>query len=490
MMGIPADEQALADRLGIALVKLDPLLLDPQAAAGAPRELTEAALEWLFGLPRTDRADPLIEPSQAQFMEWRLEALERTWRQQDHDGPALPKGHPIIDPDVIGPDDFRSAKRKANAGDPDQAFDVWVRRRTWVDDQLKVFQGMTRQETIIPGNPPITVPDLAAMLAAMSQPVSYPATGAAVQMIAWPANFPLADLNSHWDRLQYGNAKEVADATVFISDKLHLSVESFTRLMMLREKDRVWRDTTATTVQVVQEEWKDIYSILVQGQKVATFEKWIEEEQALAIDGGPSLFWIAQRPLRDGEWPPSRPANEPLIEPVTIKLMDLPEHDELRAKAVIVWEGRRKELDDYRLARKKDCEGGQAGFDKMFDNALAWWAPPNAPPNPLPTMRQRVAQLRQELDGDQTRATAEKIVTGTVHLSTDSFRRAAAIEAKAKAGQFPTASEREEVYSILTDAYRVEQWGRWKNEESQQSLKDWELIKMSAPSLEGYARNA
>ena len=63
---------------------------------------------------------------------------------------------------------------------PDQAFDVWVRRRTWVDDQLKVFQGMTRQETIIPGNPPITVPDLAAMLAAMSQPVSYPATGAAV----------------------------------------------------------------------------------------------------------------------------------------------------------------------------------------------------------------------------------------------------------------------------------------------------------------------
>ena len=47
---------------------------------------------------------------------------------------------PIIDPDVIGPDDFRAPFPKSQPSDPDKLFDVWVRRRNWVDAMLAKLQ--------------------------------------------------------------------------------------------------------------------------------------------------------------------------------------------------------------------------------------------------------------------------------------------------------------------------------------------------------------
>ena len=48
---------------------------------------------------------------------------------------------PIIDPDLIGPDDFRRPFLKTTPGDPDHEFDLWKKRRDWVDDKSEGLFG-------------------------------------------------------------------------------------------------------------------------------------------------------------------------------------------------------------------------------------------------------------------------------------------------------------------------------------------------------------
>ena len=45
----------------------------------------------------------------------------------------------MIDPDVIGPDDFRVPVHRRQP-QPNQPFDLWVTRRQWADTQLQALQ--------------------------------------------------------------------------------------------------------------------------------------------------------------------------------------------------------------------------------------------------------------------------------------------------------------------------------------------------------------
>jgi Tc toxin complex TcA C-terminal TcB-binding domain len=112
----PEVQQALADRLGIALSptgqdELDQLTLDGAA-------LTEAALETLFGLPDTTAADPLRVPPIGQLLTWQLADLTARWAEEDQH-PTPPHAFAAVaDPDVIGADDVVTGA----LGDPIRAL--------------------------------------------------------------------------------------------------------------------------------------------------------------------------------------------------------------------------------------------------------------------------------------------------------------------------------------------------------------------------------
>ena len=108
----PAARQALAARLGIRLSATAPDELDQLVLDGA--NLTEAALETLFGLPASTGADPLRVPSTPLLLTWQLAGLTLLWAEQDQH-PNPPRAFAVLaDPDVIGAPDVAPGPK----GDP------------------------------------------------------------------------------------------------------------------------------------------------------------------------------------------------------------------------------------------------------------------------------------------------------------------------------------------------------------------------------------
>ena len=129
---------------------------------------------------------------------------------------------PIIDPDVIGPDDFRAPTPKLTAADLDRAFDIWLKRRAFINKILKRLKedreskGLTEILQQVFGKP---LPDLGGLLLIITKGDS-----------------------SH----DIENARD----TVMT---LGLSVESFIRLMSIRAKYRL-AQSDARNEKVNQEE--------------------------------------------------------------------------------------------------------------------------------------------------------------------------------------------------------------------------------------------
>lgn len=116
----PATRQALADRLGVPLYgltgtagtrpdQLDALTLDDT-------QLTEAALESLFGLPDTAAGlDPLRPPVTPRLLRWRREAQLAAWQRADSAALGPVAYHALVDPDVVTTADIRATAPQAPA---------------------------------------------------------------------------------------------------------------------------------------------------------------------------------------------------------------------------------------------------------------------------------------------------------------------------------------------------------------------------------------
>ena len=238
------EREWVADALGVPVDRVDDFRLDPAAPRDAtfdpttddPAAITEATLEDLFGLPAlvaeddgdVERLDPLRTIEEPYLRTWRRDALESEWDAADHPSDAYPmhrlasandgetidddRQRPIVDPDVIGPDDFRALPPDAQAenddgqsrgrvdaggtagpspevgldadGDDidwrpsdedfdhasatptdDDAFELWEHRRRWLDDQLAAIHAKTPTG---PGGPVDVEGSLNAMLGAVS----------------------------------------------------------------------------------------------------------------------------------------------------------------------------------------------------------------------------------------------------------------------------------------------------------------------------------
>ena len=383
------------------------------------------------------------------FLAWQLKHLRTLWTQQDYptDGyseEASPKLL-LIDPDLIGPDDFRKPIPVENP-----AFDLWLKRRQAVDQQLRDFKanreanGLNSILQAVFGNP---LPTLDGVLLTLTK-------GGTTDEIKAAKNTVIA---------------------------LGLTLESFTQLMTIRAKDQLASDPR--NEKVSEAEWSEVYSILTQVTKVRQFDTWRTEEQNINLLFGTQEFWLALSEPKEGDWPPVLTPSYPLIDPAIAKLADLPDVTVGKA-AIALWNDRKTQLEQIPKLLKAEREAN--GFEAMLRWALG-------SPNAGDALQYDLETLKTNLaDPDEAiRNTATNQIENALHLTVDTFKRLMVI----KANNNPTATEWAEVYAILTPARKVKhEYPNWVAAEKAANLDQnyWQALKAKLPrwraTLE--ARNA
>jgi hypothetical protein len=364
------EREALANRLGFPLDSgevdcLKRLYLHPG-------EITELELKKLFGLSETLSTTPGDDDSEPLVQTWRKEYLRTLWAQQDRREDETTWEGPVIDPDLIGPDDLR------NPVEDDPSFETWRHRRGWVDGQIKALSkrrkawGDSTGNLMEEGSDQVTyVPDLTAMFERMYQSLSYfhLVIHRRVRFQPWEENVQ-GRFDSIWDKLANGTEEEVERNKAKVEKDLKLTVESFLRLMEICAKDQHWW-ADPRNEQVSEQEWQEVYSILVQAQKRSLLDKWQEEEMSCHIRWPePEHFWISLTEPKEGEW---SARDRPWIDPDLVGLADLPD-PAFGEQARELWNQRRNQLDhDIPAALQAQRESGTfenvTEFETLFNEA-------------------------------------------------------------------------------------------------------------------------
>ncbi len=394
------------------------------------------------------------------ILSWRLQHLRNVWTKQDWPNDQLAENRPIVDPDIIGPDDFRTSRLKSNLI-TEQAFDVWFRRREWVNERMKELARQELRHTE-------GIPDLGKILMHMyEQPVSY---GAISFPQVWAKTTPITDFELLSINLSRGEDVEATKNRI-IND-LYLSVEGFTRLMAIYSKDKLAK-ADSRNEKVGTNEWQELYSILTQAQKEKFYGVWKDEEKTLKIVLDPEQFWISLSEPKDGDWPSisslahSLPLTEqkiPLIDPTLVNLDDLPDYPVVR-RAAEIWHDRRRILEQIRRDLKGKHEMSQLGVTDLLKQAIG---DPN-PGDPLSANLDIEVLYNNTKDGIDLDNT-QRTILNDLHMATvDDFIRLMAIKAKDEnldLAKKPTSSEWEDIYTILTHAQKVKrEYPKWIAEE-------------------------
>ncbi|MHB9833279.1 Tc toxin subunit A-related protein [Paraburkholderia terrae] len=364
---------------------------------------------------------------------------------------------PMIDPDVIGPDDFRVPAAKSGSG-ADKAFDLWLKRRAWVDAQLIALEGVV---TTVNGQ---VVPDFYRMIAAMYDTIGYGAGAAGWNNTTLPKEFA-----SLQDDLMRG--ANVEAAKLRLASDLALTVDGFLQLMATWTKDQAGR--LDPRVEVSPDEWREVRSILVQSQKTRLFPAWRTEEQPLGVPFSGTDFWISIGEPRSGAWPPVIPAGHPLIDPEIVKEADLPEATAGKA-AFSIWRGRVDELEVSTAALRAEREkSGINGFDNIVTLALG-------------PLQATLDQLNNNLQSETAAvvASATAIINDDLGMTIDAFNRLMTIKAKAgdsNALNRPNAAEWTEAYQILASAQKQKAFPAWIGKEAAESIFYWNALKAKLP---------
>jgi len=451
-----ADQDTLADRIGVSVDALPELFLDPTAT---PPQLTEARLEYLFGLADSTQP-PIRQMAEPAMKTWRRSHLRELWKAEDWPADDYSaKTRSIIDPDLIGPDDFRYPDRHSSVNDPDKAFDLWVARRTWADGFLESLKGVpARQAAAISG------PDFQGVVAAMG---AHAYNGGALQ---WPAT-ALGTLRTMLAGMTAQNAEATTKA---LYADYGLSLDAARRVIDLWEKDNQFWKTPARAAKLTDDEWSEIHSILLRAEKTSLQALWMREEVEAVIkrasgpgaelrkvwtqdeDAGQVLLgqrelWTPLRRPVEGNWPPIRVAGIPLIDPETTKRGELPDST-AGGKALTLWDDRAAAL----ASKGHDLQAAldSAGFEAMLALAFA--------PDAVPVLATWVDYFRATA-ADLTGTDPAKSATATIHieqvlrLSLDGFQRIATVmESDAAAGSKPLPSKADwaDVFALLTAAWK------------------------------------
>ncbi|HBP87444.1 MAG TPA: hypothetical protein PKK23_10690 [Nitrospirales bacterium] len=457
-----ATKDRLAGRLGVPTLRLNSFLQDPTT-------VTETWLAQHFGLPPTT-GDPLAPRTPSHLEQWRLESLAYQWEQEDFPTDLPPDNRPLIDPDLIGPDDFRNPAVKANPQLTDRAFDIWDRRQRWVDTQVNtLLDPLAPPRRLVRGQ---REPDyLSYMFGVMYQRVAYMRT----RRTPW-SNTPLAQFDSLTIELLSGDAAVVKRARDILTNDLGLNEEAFQRVQELREKDRQWVQHGGNQP-LSDEERRDLVYILTQSIKARFFDRWRQEERN--IEFGPTEFWISGREPADGDWPPIQQA--PLIDPELVSQRDLPEWV-AGERAQTLWSTRRDELDQIYTDLQTERETN--GLASAIARALA------DQQGRVPDLDNLQTQLNDVNPAVAERARTE--INDRLRMTIEAFARVMEVRAREAGANLqnpppaPSARDWADVYAILTTAQKLHnRYGDWGDEENNPPAGDplpyWFALKARLP---------
>jgi hypothetical protein len=388
---------------------------------------------------RSGRASSVEISVVPQVLAWRLQYLRESWKAADWpEDEYTSRARPVIDPDLVGPGDFRAPL------DGIPAFDLWRKRRLWVDAQRESLADIQGDST---------APRSQRLLEAMRTDISYTS---AVTVTVWPADFDLGRLDMLLEQLTAGDDVEATVESV--ENELHLSVLSFSRLMEIWHTDRERFEGGATQA-VSSAEFDELIDILLQARKHCIYPTWIEEEakEELFLDGG--VFWLSASEPVVGAWPP---VERPLIDPEQLDRAAVPRSlaywqiDELWAEAV-------KELENlYKDVRTQ--REGSAGIDGVLSARLG----------------ERIEDLekrRDDLTSDNaaTVAQAQARIVAELDLSVEDFGHLLAVMHRAE----PSEEDLARFDTILVQrAKRNDLYPIWQARETHLQLDYWNVLPM------------
>ena len=242
----PATRQALAARIGIEIGTARPDSLDQMLLLST--DLTDAALETLFGYRSTAPADPLATHVEggSTFSSWQTSGLRNIWQRGDAQTRDSAAGAlPIVDPDVIS-----SGNTKVQT----TAFSLWTARTTWINTTLSKIT--TEANTVI-------VP-----LTRFDQLVSH-----------YIGNVDIASLAA--------NDANGSDISAPLAP-LYLDLDALRFLALCRQLLSTAAGTSPAFL--LPSEWDDIFAILLETQKRQQYRQWRLEETQGGVVLAPDQF--------------------------------------------------------------------------------------------------------------------------------------------------------------------------------------------------------
>ena len=368
------------------------------------------------------------------LLSWRLRHLRKLWEQEDR--PVDPySSHvlPTIDPDLIGPDDFRPTQPAM----PNSVLTRWQARRAEIDALLAATKA-TRETNAANADVGVN----AALAASIGK------TFAELKVV----------------KADYEQTNDVAkrkEAIYIITTTLRLSIEAFNQLVTLLD--------AAPSLEPLQ--WEEVYGILTQAQKAATFPTWIAEEAGDAIVLGPRDFWIALNEPKDlrkwlstmearQAWQESlRHRSQPsVIDPDLIPANYLA--DPLMGTARTRWKERYgaisqliKDYTDQLKATQLDGGDELAYFSGIIEEAVG-----------VPSSR----LLEFEAKRSGGRAIEKELAQLT--LSDRAFNYLLKFRHSLEEANRMLDAEWQSVFSILVQVWKERQFARWRDEEGQDGI--------------------
>ncbi|MBE7385211.1 MAG: hypothetical protein F6J95_027900 [Leptolyngbya sp. SIO1E4] len=450
--------QTLANRLSVPAANLSDLILDASLPLTNANALSEQSLEARFGLSATVElngsgfvlSDPLPKleqpPQRSRLAQLRSQYLRNLWLQQDfpvddYSNSALP----IIDPDIIGPDDFRTPLTSLG----ERAFKIWVTRRDMLDAEIAKLYA-------------VPTSDIPSLLAVLRNKIAYrDISGTATETTPWSSDVTVEELLDWQTQITQGQNQDAYEQ--WLSEH-YLDSESFTRLVDIARQ--------ASTEDALESElWEDAIAILAQVQKRSLFEVWIAEENGANIHLDPQAFWISLTEPTEGEWSSQIQSDQPLIDPDERTPKAYLESTLFRPAVLEIWNARQQVLESKRqeIQTALETNGLASALQTALDNPPA--------PDAADWFSYLDSLDAQLLDRD-AQARAENDIQTKLFMDVDAFKTL--MLAKAESVASGTLDAVDAVVVILTTAYkRKALFADWLREEANRPY--WRILKAKLP---------
>jgi len=243
--------EAFSDQARTQLVARGSIALDQGLVSLLPENLSNLSGQVNLNYQADTQDITLIV--MPQYLVWRLLNLRDQWHLQDWPVAAPADAPPLIDPDLIGPEDLR------NPLSGDRAFDLWD----------------ARHEVLI-----------ARKAAVRAEREAAASASAGFETVLADVGLSLA-------------ARDAGQDITSQLEGLSLAVRDFDYLLRI--------ERLISTATLLDSEWDEVYDIVVQVFKRQQFPTWRSEESQANLTLGPDYFRI---PSPQHEFPPREP--EPL----------------------------------------------------------------------------------------------------------------------------------------------------------------------------------